>query len=449
MFGLLLQFAAGVAFIGDYRSSAGDIPVLNTFYMGSVFIALAGLFSNYTIERHAAKVGHMAMQVAIAVFVWGLAWWVFGGLNEINEHVPRAERLSASLLFLSGSCTVFSVLFGRGWWIARFPALGLVPVTALALLIMYSGSLPSHPLAGFGLLAWPLAFALHFFILRRDDTVRTQQSQRGIPQLGYVSVAHAAGVWLLAAAGALELSWQIDQVVASTRTWSLIGWALIPVALMITGTSRRVQKHWPVSAYTRSYLWTGIVPLIVFVYLWSLYVNWESNGDPAPLPYVPFFNPLDIAQMLVFAAAIAWWRSLRSAGIEDTARIPVNVKWGLFGGIVFYWLNGVLVRSLHHWGGVPHDFSAMLHSALAQTAVSIFWTVLALAAMLFATRRFNRWLWLTGAALMAVVVVKLFIIDLAKVGGVERIVSFLAVGVLMLVIGYVAPVPPRQKTEVT
>ena len=85
--------------------------------------------------------------------------------------------------------------------------------------------------------------------------------------------------------------------------------------------------------------------------------------------------------------------------------------------------------------------------SLAQTSVSIFWTVLALGAMLFATRRINRWIWLSGAGLMAVVVVKLFIVDLAKVGGVERIVSFIAVGILMLVIGYVAPVPPRRQTE--
>jgi uncharacterized membrane protein len=447
VFGLLLQFAAGVAFIGDFGSRPGDIPVLNTFYMGTVFIALAGLFSNFTIERHAAKVGHMAMQVAMAVFVWGLAWWVFGGLNEIHEHVARSQRLSASLLFLAASCTVFSFLFGRGWWIARFPSLGLVPIMAIGLLPILADAVPSHPLAGWGLLAWPLAFALHFFILRRDDTARTNQTERGIPELRFVSFAHAAGVVLLAAAGALELSWRIDQFVATTRTWSLIGWALVPVALMVAGSSRTVQQRWPVTAYSNSYLWTGILPLLGFVFLWSLYANWESNGDPAPLPYLPFLNPLDIAQMLVFSAIILWWRSLKPAGIEEASRVPANWKWGLFGGTVFYWLNGVLLRTLHHWGGVPYDFDTMLRSALAQTAVSIFWTVLALGAMLFATRRFNRWLWITGAALMAIVVIKLFIIDLAKVGGVERIVSFLAVGVLMLVIGYVAPVPPRQKTE--
>ena len=48
---------------------------------------------------------------------------------------------------------------------------------------------------------------------------------------------------------------------------------------------------------------------------------------------------------------------------------------------------------------------------------------------------------------MAVVVIKLFFMDLSNVGGIERIVSFIGVGVLMLVIGYVSPVPPAAAGE--
>ena len=44
--------------------------------------------------------------------------------------------------------------------------------------------------------------------------------------------------------------------------------------------------------------------------------------------------------------------------------------------------------------------------------------------------------------------VKLVLVDLSHLGGIERIVSFIGVGVLMLVIGYFSPVPPR-KTEVS
>ena len=62
--------------------------------------------------------------------------------------------------------------------------------------------------------------------------------------------------------------------------------------------------------------------------------------------------------------------------------------------------------------------------------------------MLYATRSRRRSLWIAGAVLLAVVVLKLFVHDLGSVGTIARIVSFIGVGVGLLVIGYVAPVPP-------
>jgi len=52
-------------------------------------------------------------------------------------------------------------------------------------------------------------------------------------------------------------------------------------------------------------------------------------------------------------------------------------------------------------------------------------------------------LWLAGAGFMGLVVVKLYLVDLGNSGTVERIVSFIGVGMLLLVVGYFAPVPPR------
>jgi uncharacterized membrane protein len=46
---------------------------------------------------------------------------------------------------------------------------------------------------------------------------------------------------------------------------------------------------------------------------------------------------------------------------------------------------------------------------------------------------------------MGVVVVKLFVVDLSRVAGHRAIVSFIVGGVLMLVIGYFSPVPPRKR----
>jgi len=62
-------------------------------------------------------------------------------------------------------------------------------------------------------------------------------------------------------------------------------------------------------------------------------------------------------------------------------------------------------------------------------------------------RSVRRSVWLAGAALMTIVVAKLFLVDLGNTGTLARVVSFLGVGVLLLVVGYFAPVPPRGESE--
>ena len=51
-------------------------------------------------------------------------------------------------------------------------------------------------------------------------------------------------------------------------------------------------------------------------------------------------------------------------------------------------------------------------------------------------------LWMLGAGLLAVVVGKLFLVDLGALSGLPRVVAFLGVGILLLVIGYLSPLPP-------
>ena len=89
----------------------------------------------------------------------------------------------------------------------------------------------------------------------------------------------------------------------------------------------------------------------------------------------------------------------------------------------------------------------MLRSTLVETSISIFWTVIALTTMLVATRTHARIVWLTGAGLLGVVIAKLFLVDLSHVGTVERIISFVGVGLLMLIIGYFSPLPPAVEQD--
>jgi uncharacterized membrane protein len=436
VFGITLQFLAGAAFLADQSRLAVSWPIANSAYLGCVFLALGGLFCAWYLDRHHTAVTEPERTVAVALFAWGIAWWAGGALGEIDRHVPPAYRIHAPLVFLTASCAAFSWLHTRvEWRLARYPAQAVTPLMVVAL--GATAAQERHPLAHLGYVGWPLAFVAHFALLRRHDAPGSQ----------YQYWAHAAGVWLLAALGSWEIGWGIDQLVVGRAVWPLIAWALAPGALLTALALRGMRIAWPVASHRDAYLTAGPAPLAAFLVVWGLLVNFVSNGDPAPLPYVPILSPLDLAELGALLAVALWFLESHRLALQPIATVPRGQAYGVLAALVFVWVNAVLLRTLHHWGGVPFTLESMLRSDIVQTAFSILWTLVALASMGLATRRSLRAAWIAGAILMAVVVVKLFMIDLSNVGTIQRIVSFVGVGVLMLVLGYFSPVPPRSPRE--
>jgi uncharacterized membrane protein len=116
-------------------------------------------------------------------------------------------------------------------------------------------------------------------------------------------------------------------------------------------------------------------------------------------------------------------------------------------GIGFLWLNAALIRSLHHNFGAPITMYGIARSQFVQAALSIFWALLGFSAMTLAARKRWRYVWIVGGALMLIVVAKLFLVDLSNVGTIARIVSFLTIGALLLVTGYLSPLPPKRSDD--
>ena len=117
------------------------------------------------------------------------------------------------------------------------------------------------------------------------------------------------------------------------------------------------------------------------------------------------------------------------------------------GAAVWFLVTMTVARCVHHWSGVPYDLDSLAASTTFQSALSIVWGIAGLSAMVIGALSRRRGVWLVGAALMTVVVAKLFLVDLGSTGTLARVVSFLCVGVLLLVVGYFAPVPPRADAE--
>jgi len=182
--------------------------------------------------------------------------------------------------------------------------------------------------------------------------------------------------------------------------------------------------------------------LALYLSAWSLVSNVVVSSPSAPLPYLPLLNPLDIAQGLVLLILVQFWNRLRTHHPSFASDLNPRAAVGVLVLLGFIWLNAALLRTLHLWERIPYELQAMLSSTLVETALSIFWAILALTTMLIATHFKARVAWIAGAALMVAVVLKLFLVDLSSIGSIERIVSFVGVGLLMLVIGYFSPLPP-------
>jgi uncharacterized membrane protein len=450
-FGILLQFAAGAAFLAGVERPAGAMPILNSLYLGCVMVSAAGLFCSYYLERNQEKVVESEFLAGRLLFIWGALWWFGGGLLELDRHVPAAWDWHSELLFFAGSCATFHLLWRRLHWdIARFAALALLPLMALVLLGMIMGLgkmqvTPYHPFASHAYLGWALGFGVHLWMLRAHEGGNEGfNGKRGEPWLEWL---HAAGFWLLAIVLSWEVGWQIDRYVAGRHVWPLIAWAIVPGALVAIFAGRGDRLGWPVAAHRHAYLYAGSLPLAVFLLGWIVFVNFASDGNPAPLPYLPLLNPLDLAQAGALLAVASWYANVKRLELPRAYLPQTETAIKVLGAVLFIALNGVLLRTLHHYADVPFRLDAMLRSVLVQAAFSLFWSLLALAAMVMATRRALRALWVVGAVLLAVVVAKLFLVDLSSTGTVERVVSFIGVGILVIVIGYFAPVPPKPEEK--
>jgi len=257
--------------------------------------------------------------------------------------------------------------------------------------------------------------------------------------------AHAVLLWLVAVVAAHELAWLVARYVAGDGVWRVIPWGLVPALALALACSLAGRRGWPVATHSRGYLVVGAIPLVLWMLVWAFVVGIVSDGDPAPLPYVPVVNPIDLTLGVVAVVLMTWVRGLAREGVDVRTLAPREAVIGVPAALAFLWVNAIALRTVHHWFGVAWSPDAMWSSTLVHAVLSILWAVIALATMVVANRMATRTGWIAGATLLAVVVVKLFAVDLSRIGGIERIVSFIGVGLLLLLIGYLAPVPPHRK----
>lgn len=441
VFGLMLQVIGGVAFVMAGPALLGPLaseglsPLAHSGFWTPLVLGSAALVGAWRLQfgNHASAFEVLSLRrLSDVLLVWGAGWWALAWISEVLRFAPVNLQATLLLVIAAISVALWTLLALRLKW----SSLGLLctllmPAAGVVLLAAWHSRY--HPAASFGWLAWAAVFVVHFVSLKRLAPMLPARA---------VSTAHVLGCWLLIGVLALELRYGLLLLSEQYNAWRWLGWAILPSLYLLLMAAPR-SWPWPVSAYPREYRLYAAAPLALLMLGWFWLTNVVSDGTAEPLPYVPLINPLELGLLFALFGVYVWSHSAVTQLAIRKDYAEHATQW-LAGVSLFMFFTVLVMRAAHHWGGVPFEFDALLESTLVQAGLSIVWTLMALSLMIGGHLRHRREVWLIGAALIGVVVAKLFFVELSNRGGLARIVSFIGVGVLLLVVGYFAPLPPKR-----
>lgn len=418
-----LQLAAAFALLGAMDAWSFDaVAVANPTFMGALLIALAGFASAWAC-RSADR-----SPLAQAYYLWGLAWWCGAALREFDRFLPQAWHAQPDVILMFTALT--------GWLAAevhrRRPASALAWTTLVALalavpLALWQSAAHQQPFAGrLGALAWLvyLVLGVRSLLCLRDSEHRLAGAAQFVWWL----------VWPLAMS--LLLGWLPGRIDGIGEGWSFAAMALPWLATVAMALFR---WHWIATPLGERFsVWKMPLLRVLFLVLalWWLYTLFIP-GAASPLPWLPVLNPMELAQLAAWVLAAVWLlRDVRDGSNSQTLVVTLSVA-------AFAWVTSAVLHTVHHWGAVPWN-SGLVSTSLAQTSLTIVWSVLGVLGWVIGSRRGQRMLWLAGAVLMGVVLAKLVLVDRQHLGNLLGIGSFIGYGLLCTVVGYLAPAPPRD-----
>lgn len=476
LFGSILQAVGAMVFLGSISQVVSSRPFFNGGFVGALLIGIPLIATAWWLRKpvtgsspaFAPGYGAFERRLEKPFFLAGFAFLCLAFMLEITRSLPSPVASSASspvfslgLQRLLSLVAVLILMWGsaqraqrNGWDVARWPA--RASVLALWLVFVLETRDHHHLLYAPSWLPWLVAIVLTIDLLFVSDRAIDAEDRGEAAQ--WMTAMHIGMVWFLAAMIADSLQLGVDRAALWRTSWSGVVYLLSGIAIVVgltwwagSAAARNQPRasRWPLKGRSEAFYWRAAVPVAGLVYFGAFLAALFASGVTDPLPYVPLLNPVDLSVGLALVALLLWRKVVLRANPALETQSLLEQRTAVAGGTVlaFVAVNGIWLRTAHHWLGVQWSISALTSSFVVQAGLAILWTLLAMALMLLAYKRLLRLMWGAGATLLVAVVLKLVLVDLSYVGRWERVVSYIAVGALMLVIGYFAPLPPRSREK--
>jgi uncharacterized membrane protein len=440
---LAVEYPLGTA---SYGQISGAIPFVNPNGAALAFVTLAAGVAIYLLHRQGERVAVaavMAVVIAIALPQELSGAWLVAAYALLTADGLLVERRWLRVAILTDLAALknpreIGLAIGER---------ALYASAGLAALIGLSFALSDHlPVTGFtdGLAAFAPFARTPFF---DDETL--------------VAVIIAATALVVAFAADDRMFKWIGCLVAAVSVgylmpfelgpaWSVVAWLALGLGLLLLGT------RWAFEGLLRSsvpYAFAVVAVIETLAVVATpdrLVVRQALYGGQTAFPEAAIFN----SGMLAVAALTAAFAARAMLQPRDREGRLAALVAGAF-GVYLLSIGTVDLFEASVGGSVAFE---ELHKQ-AQVALSVLWALLGVAGFVIGLVRRSATARLFGLGLLAIVTAKVFIVDLAALDVAYRVLSFVALGLLLLGAAYLAsrfqpdratgaePMPPAAPPE--
>lgn len=469
--GLLLQAAAAIALL-DHISygaiselwplslwSLFTQPDSVSYRLSIVLLSLSALASAWLLDRPSPRPMPRAQPILAGIMlVWGLFWAYALGLWEIlfeqNIRQPLPVLAAFTALLAGVAALAYRPL---AWRKLAWPMVAAAALCVFYALLSMSDSRTPLTLTDWRQLPWmlvPVALLLACRALAGPMTATSPATDSPDAPSKTLPIVHLCMLALVAILASTTLSQGMqtlaypdagrlsyyDDIIYHGGLLTLGAWAqlayFLPWAFLLWLAWERPQSAgWPIGQPFLQWrrIWLVIASLIpAILWLSALF----QPGDRLPLPFwIPVLNP---TELILFGGLAGTALAMR-----QSARALPAAAWLGWSAALFAALTSSVLRACHHWADLPWH-PGLLATPIAQISLSIAWSIAGVVAWIAGSRHGNRAIWTGGAILLSLVLLKLLLIDRQYIGNLTGIASFLAVGMLLVVVGRIAPSPPRN-----
>ncbi|WP_202742689.1 DUF2339 domain-containing protein [Acinetobacter calcoaceticus] len=406
--GVILVLLSSIALFYQFWANE-QLPTLST----SIYAIAQFISAFYLLQYNSKEQHYFSASMFSGIFLClGMYAGAIAGIEIMTwQHHGLSPYLMVAILLLS----IFSVVVHYKLRV-QWQSLQLSLISFLLLLIL--GEAFTSQI--FTMFKWPSILQQGTFLIAA--TFLSALFIMAQPQSGqFGSLKAWAGLsWLALATVGLAIFPQMP----------IVALAFVPV----------VYSIWAYQSHKTTLLHQ--FPVWCLSLLWLLVVSVDIHSAEY-LYFVPLLNLTDFLSIVVFAGLlfIIYQHAFdQDKSLEWTFKITTI----LVGLLVF---SSVVVRSLHHYWATPLWSAAIWTNGLVQLSLTLLWVILAFVLTTFSSRKMIRQLWFVGAALLGIVVLKLILLDLSQSATLTRVISFIGAGGVMLIIAYLAPLPPSSSVQ--